>query len=211
MKKVILIGLLCISIVIVDPFSSSVLASTETKLVINEIMPGTMKAIELYNPGANPINLSTVSLEVYHLGSSLLLNYPFPPGTSIAANGFVVLHLYTGIDSANHFYLSSERSIFWNSGGAVILTYTSGTLDFVRFNGSVKKPPADTSWTGMIPVIANNSNALGRDSSGKDTDDGSDWIEQNPSLGSSNVASHCYFLTISNEGNGGIPYPENIW
>ena len=206
MKKIIIICLLSLLIIITGLFSSSVKASTGTELVINEIMPGTLKAIEIYNPGINPINLSTVSIEVYHQGSSLLLNYPFLPGTSIAANGFVVLHLYTGQDSGNHFYLSSDHSIFWNSGGAVILTDTSGTLDFVRFNGSVKNPPADTNWTGITPVIANNSNALGRDSSGKDTDDGSDWIEQSPSLGSPNVASHCYFLTISTEGNGAMPY-----
>ncbi len=206
MKKYLLLIAACWSILFLLSSQHLVQADVSTDLVINEVMAGPYKAIELFNKGVNPINLSTISLEIYHQGASYLTTYTFPPGTSIGANGYVVLHLYTGSNSTGNYYLPYDPTIFWNSGGAVILIESAtSAIDFVRFNGSTKLPPSDTTWTGLTPIITDTENTLGRNAQGNDTDDGSDWIEQTPTLGSQNLAQSCYFLTITTEGEGATP------
>jgi uncharacterized protein YegL len=78
----------------------------------------------------------------------------------------------------------------WSSGaaGSVGLRDSSPSgVDFVRWGGSGTPPPAGTSWSGNAPSPSNDTRAIGRDAFNTDTDDGSDWCEQDPSPGFGNL------------------------
>jgi len=174
-------------------------------VVINEVQGGTDKAIEFYNPGINPVDLSGWDVPVYNNSNVLAANFTFPPGASIAGRGYIVLYLKTGTNSSSTYYLSNNPVILWSGAGAVALrdAAVSG-IDFMRFGISTISPPDGTAWSGTNPTMQADKN-LGRDGLSTDTNQGSDWIAQNASLGAVNPAQQCYFLTISHSGEGSDP------
>lgn len=187
-------------------FTSRSVHADVPPVLINEVMSGTSKSVEFYNPSSNPVDLAGYQVKVADQSSNFMVFYTFQTGDSIAGNGYAVLHLYVGDDSPGVFYSDTVAPILWNGGGAVaVLDASVSAVDFVRFNGSLTSPPIGTTWTGATPAISSTANSLGRDNLSTDTDDGADWIEQTPSLGAQNVAQQCYFLTISKTGSGALP------
>ncbi|NSW54153.1 MAG: lamin tail domain-containing protein [Anaerolineae bacterium] len=184
---------------------SSVVRADAGYAMINEVQGSTDKAIELYNSGSNPVDLSGWDVLVHSNANVLAVHFTFPSGASIGGNGYVVLYLKSGTDSDNTYYLPDDLPISWGGAGAVSLRNASDRgIDFMRFGSSIVSPPVGTDWSGTNPSMPTGQN-LGRDSISTDTNFGYDWIAQNASLGAVNLAQPCFSLTISHSGEGSDP------
>ncbi len=174
------------------------------KVVINEIFPGAVDAVELYNPSIETVKMDGWKLMTYNANGALEVNYTFGH-FSLAPNAYVVLREGNGTNDAANIYLNTSISwADWNARGAVALTNGNGGVDFMRFGDSgsvtpqsengpvaqatsiIVQPPDGTRWTGVSPVSPLPNQSLGRDSESTDVDDGNDWFTQAPSLGLQN-------------------------
>jgi hypothetical protein len=183
-----------------DTFSITVFCEPG-KVVINEVDVGDYDRIELYNADSQAINMSGWQLTIYDSSGSY--DYTFPSGFTLQPGSYVVVDERSGTDTQTTLYMN--RNIYWTSSGsgAVALTHGSG-VDFVRFGSSSITPPSGTQWTGTNPATPPSGQTLGRDHLSTDTDDGSDWFSNTPTLGAVN-APICYTLTRSHMGNGSDP------
>ncbi len=171
------------------------------KVVINEIYPGALDAIELYNTGVETANMSGWQLAVYDATGALIINYTFPTGFQLEPNDYMVLYEGAGTDvlTGDNLVIYLGVSISWpdwNSAGAVELTNGDYAIDFVRWGdegvnqfaiGDID-PSEGTQWIPPSPMSPLPNEALGRDSVSTDTDAGADWIIQQQSLGGRNPA-----------------------
>ena len=171
-----------------------------SNVVINEIYQAG-DWIELYNGTVGPIDISGWEINV--VSACNTIPYTVPASTSIPSNGYLVIHgsgnpannTSTDLYHTDCFSYAPEYSI------AVALESTSTGVDFVRTGSSTTSPPLGTSWTGDNPPGGNTS-SIGRDSAGTDTDDGSDWISQNPSQGAvNNPDAPVCIATVYGDGN----------
>lgn len=158
--------------------------------VINEIDVGgeflnSSAAIEIHNPGGAAVELGGWQLSIYHSSGAPTHTYTFAT-FSLPAGGFVVLHEPSGTDTATDLYLGVALSWDIYSDGAAVLTDGVTGVDFVRWGGSPVGPPAGTNWSGTDPAIPTLGVTLSRSAPANDTDNGSDWCHQTPTLGSVN-------------------------
>lgn len=147
------------------------------------LYPGTPDQIELYNQGALAVNLIGFELHDNDGIAYAFPNYTLNPGA------YVVIHEYGSSSSNTSTDLYTETNLEWVPGGgsaAIIAPVTGVGLDFVRWGGSTASPPPGTSWTGTNPDGPIYDLDIGRDGSSTDTDDGSDWCTQSPTLGTVN-------------------------
>jgi len=158
--------------------------------VINEIDVGgeflnSNAAIEIYNPGGAAVDLGGWELSLFTSSGDLIHVYTFAT-FSLQAGGFVVLHEPSGTDTATDLYLGV--TIWWDiySAGAAALTDGVTGVDFVRWGGCPAVPPAGTGWSGTDPAIPTLGVTLSRSPPAFDTDNGSDWCHQTPTLGGKN-------------------------
>ena len=104
----------------------------------------------------------------------------------IPSNGYLVLSESTGTDTSTVVYLG--MNISWNpsyAGAVSLLNSSRAGVDFVRWGSSTVIPNNvhASDWTGPNPDSPPAGKSLGRDHLGTDTDRGSDWYSQEPSLG----------------------------
>ena len=163
---------------------------TTNGVVINEIDVGgqnlnTNAAIEIYNPSGVAVDLGGWELSIYTSTGDLTYVYTFA-AFSLGAGSYVVVHEPSGTDTATDLYMGVE--LWWDiySAGAAALTDGLTGVDFVRWGGCPKTPPTGTGWSGTDPTIPTLSVTLGRSSPAFDTDNGSDWCHQTPTLGGGN-------------------------
>jgi len=156
-------------------------------IVINELDLGSSDAVELYNADSQAINMTGWNFIAYSSGGSVDVDYTFPSFT-LQPGAYVVLHETGGTNTAADLYLSDNISWINGGSGAAALIGSNGSgVDFVRFGSSSVSPPAGINWTGSNPAGPPSGQTLGRDSASTDTDDGSDWCSQTPTLGAQNL------------------------
>ena len=177
--------------------------SPEPEVVINEVDPGTPDAIEFYNAGSQAVDMT--GWQLLHNGTSAytFTNYTLQP------DSYVVVYEYG--DPANNtstvLYTDENINLISGSGAVGLIDDNGNGADFVRWSSSSITPPSGTNWTGNNPSEPAAGQTLGRDVSIADTDDGSDWCSQAPSLGSQNAGCGpiCYQLTRDFTGTGSKP------
>jgi hypothetical protein len=168
------------------PYDFAIAGTGRSQIVINEVDPGEVDAVELYNAGLAAVDLTGWSLRVT-ASSSWAATVTLPEFT-LGAGQYVVLHETFGTNTGTDLYLNQD--IVWVHGGAgsVGLRDAGGTgVDFVRWGGSSEPPPAGTPWSGPNPVAGAPPHTLGRNQSSADTDSGADWTWQPSSLGAANA------------------------
>ena len=158
-------------------------------VVLNEVSLGATDQIELFNAGAFPISLAGHIL-VMRDGSGERREYAFPPGATIAANGFVVLSDEGGAtgtpppDTTTEFF--TGFNIPWDSsrgGAAILLDRQGNALDYVDWlntdgdiqSGVQRDLPYPAKFTGTAPSAPAANQSLGRSVDSLDTDGAGDW------------------------------------
>lgn len=164
---------------------ASLTLASGPKVVINEVNPGDVSSIELFNGGDTDANLSgwivDASREGY-VAARLVL-----PSFTLRAGAFVVLSEASGYNSNYVLYFGATIPWAAGAGGACSLRDSSGAgVDFVRWGDSKDFPPGGTAFTGQNPAAPPYQKTLGRNLAGRDTSSGDDWTIQTPSLGDFN-------------------------
>jgi hypothetical protein len=160
------------------------------KVLITEIDPGRTDSIELYNAGNRAADITgwrvTASAPGYTTRTLVL------PTFSLAPGAHVVLSESSGSNTDQKLYFNQNISWAHGEGGACALRV--GALgqgrDFVRWGDSTRTPTTGTSFEGANPNPPRSGANLCRNFAALDTDSGSDWMEQNPSLGTHNFGGH---------------------
>ena len=156
-------------------------------LLINEVYLGGEDAIELYNYGTAPVNVTGFQLWGY-FGDRTDVIYTLPAGSTIQPGAYVILSENSGANTAFKYYMNAPLA--WDSGssGAVTLTFGETALDFVRFGSSVTVGSIPgTTFSGRAPTVTNaTTDSIARDDSSTDTDTDSDWTIRPESLGLNN-------------------------
>jgi len=152
------------------------------KVVINEIDPGEIDTIELFNAGDTEVDLTGWIVTAHRM------NYPTAflelPPFRLKPGAFVVLSEAAGVNSSKTLYFNTP--IPWAPGaeGACALRDRSGMgRDFVRWGDSREFPPGGTNFTGQNPPAPPMRKTLGRNLAGSDSDAGEDWTVQDPTPG----------------------------
>lgn len=154
---------------------------------INELDLWVPDAIELYNAGSQAVDMSEWQLVIYGVNDAVQVEYTFPVFT-LSPSSYVVLRGGSGSNTPTDLYLNQEISWVNGGDGAVLLLGSQGSgIDFVRFGGSTVSPSAGAGWSGVNPLSPPSGQTLGRSADGHDTDDGSDWCSQTPTLGAAGV------------------------
>jgi hypothetical protein len=154
-------------------------------LAINEIDPGGENRVEIFNPASQSVDMGGMSMAFYD-GYGLTATYTLP-SVSVPAEGYMTVHGGAGTDTSTDLYIGNTIDWSYKEGGAVELeAFGGGAIDFVRWGDSSVSPPAGTYWSGDNPSVIPHTRALGRDPNGADSDDGSDWCIQDPTIGSAN-------------------------
>ncbi|MFP4346571.1 MAG: C1 family peptidase [Anaerolineales bacterium] len=167
-----------------DSFQVPVSCGTAETVVINEIDLGDNDAIELYNPGSRSVDMT--GWVFTGIRSGTVTNYTFPTFT-LDAGSRVVVHENSGTDTSTDLYM--DDNIYWVNeweGSASLVDAGGQGVDFARWGGCPDTPPAGTGWTGTDPAAPPAGYNLGRNASSTDTDDGSDWCGEVPTLGAQN-------------------------
>jgi len=172
---------------------------------INEIVVGVPDAIELYNPNAFLVNLAGWALRMNDSGN-VPRDYSFPSGTTIPANGFLVVSDQGGSTPPSPVagYAFAGFNVPWHDerGGSVALVDQYGIgKDYVdwrnKTNDEASDParavPAGTTFAGSVTGPDSSVHSLGRDQNGTDTNAAADWENtsgvhaSSPTLGAPNV------------------------
>jgi hypothetical protein len=159
-------------------------SSGSPNIVANEVDLGDDDAIEFFNAGVSPVDMTGWVFTA--IRTTEVTIYTFPSFT-LASGAYVVLHETSGTDMPADLYMGDN--IYWYNGadGSASLVDAGGQgVDFVRWGASTDAPPPGTTWTGTNPSSPAYGYNLGRDEFSTDTDDGSDWCSQAPSLGAQN-------------------------
>jgi hypothetical protein len=88
--------------------------------------------LELYNPGAVPLDLSGMSLSVNQLQPG---QWVLPAGTTLAAGGYLVLWCDGSREASTNFEanLNTGQSLDGNSGGAYLFNSAGQIVDYVEY------------------------------------------------------------------------------
>lgn len=175
------------------------------RVVINEIDLGARDAVELYNGGEAPADLTGWQIEVYQNdmapGGPPSI-YTFTPRT-LGPGETVTLHeAGLPVDNGTYHVYAGDQQTFnapWNNGldGAVVLRNAiQQPIDFVKWraaDGTQNNTPvpAGVSFSGDLDT-PEAPLTLARDISGTDTDQASDFGGHYGSLGSANHPSPVY-------------------
>ena len=175
---------------------------------LNEVDPGTPDAIEFYNFGSQPVDMTGWQFQNYREDGTLYTTYTFPSFT-LPPGSYVVLEEYGDPANNTSTELYTGGNISWvvAAGAAALLDDLGSGVDFMQWGAVDVPPPAGTGWTGTNPTPPSSGQNLGRDAASTDTDDGGDWCAQTPSLGAQNndCAPVCYLLSRDCIGSGSLP------
>ena len=153
-------------------------------LVVNEVDTDLSDTVEIYNGTDKTVDMSSWHLVAYSPAGVVYLDYVFPRGFAFNPGTYLVLHEGEGSDKVTDLYMGA--GIGWQTDGAVALMCGPAGVDFLRFGDCAVSAPPGTEWTGTNPTAPARGRTLGRDSAHTDTDGGSDWCVQMPSLGEQN-------------------------
>ena len=169
-------------------------------VVVNEVHLGARDGVELFNAGVVAVDLSGWSVRAARAGFSDLpeRTVVLPAGATIGPGRAVVLLEGTSADERSPVDLPApDWNVPWaaDADGAVILRDAGGmVVDFVRWAGrggdapSTEPVPPGTGFGGVLVAPSDERFALGRDSSGSDTDAAADFSPRMPTPGWPNVA-----------------------
>jgi hypothetical protein len=180
-------------------------------LLINEIDVGSVDSVEIYNPNNQSVEMSGWYLFPYDTNGLPEQYYLFPNGFHLSPDAYVTIHEGNGSNSATDLYTGHNFS--WepsNTAGAVALTTSTKGIDFVRWGNSTADPPTETYWNGSNPPMPAIGTNLGRVVLGFDSDNGSDWCTQAPSLGAPNPGCDPMPFGKINPSDQLINQPTNI-
>jgi parallel beta-helix repeat protein len=154
------------------------------RVVINEIDTGTVNSIELFNSGDAEADLTGWTVVASRTGAVtarvVLPTFRLKPGNFVRLSE-------TG-SGAGKYFIGVNTDLPWVPGqdGACALRDGNGNpKDFVRWGDSAEFPVGN--WSGANPASPSYGRTLGRNYAGADTDSGSDWTSQDPSLGTFNL------------------------
>ncbi len=172
------------------------------EIVVNEASAYVPDYVELYNDGASGVDLNGWELRTTGCGDAS----SFLPAFTLAAGQYVKLVEESGSDTGDTLFLGG--SICWSSvagqpGSAALLDSGGTGVDFVRWGGSSALAPAGTAWSESAALANPVTRILGRDSSGTDSDDGSDWCLQRPSARRRNAGCTAYLVKDIRPGSTG--------
>lgn len=174
----------------VDTAADELVANTVPtfgKVWINEVHVENTQAVELYNADSASINMTGWKFIGYSGTGTAEITYTFPSFT-LAAGAYVVLHRGTGSNTATDLFMGSYTTSWASNGnGAALLRSGNIGIDFIRWGTSTLMPALATGWSGDDPAGPASGSDLGRDPTTGDTDDGSDWSSQSPTLGAVNI------------------------
>ena len=160
-----------------------------SKVLITEVDLGSRDQFELYNAGSSAADISgwrvTASRPGFVVGNLVLPSFTLAPGA------FVVVSERSGTNTNTKLFLGTNN-IPWVNGdsGACALADGSGAgKDFVRWGTSAETPPSGTTFTGTNPASPPDGKTLARSAGNTDTDAGTDWTSQTPSLGDFNIST----------------------
>jgi hypothetical protein len=153
---------------------------------INEVFTEQYSFIELYNADTVSFNLSSWIIYVQADGWGYN-NHSISNWDSFTLNSgeHVALHFACGEDTpTDKYYCNTFSWCDWGyEAGSVWLVDSSGwAIDFVRWNGSMREPPAGTLWSESSPIShpCGTEASLQRYPDGADTDTDSDWVVMPP-------------------------------
>jgi len=155
------------------------------KVLISEIDPGRTDSIELYNAGNRQADITgwrVTATAPGHTTRTFIL-----PSFRLAPGAHVVLSEASGSNTDQRLYFN--RNISWAHGEGGACALQDGLWqgrDFVRWGYSAEIPVQGTSFDGMNPAAVGSGKNLSRNFAADDADSASDWMEQNPSLGTHN-------------------------
>lgn len=151
-------------------------------VVLNEMELGGEDAVEVYNSSNAAVDLANWQIVGSWNGGSSTFTFP---STVLQPGDFVYVRERgdASNNTATDLYGGAGFSLAWSNGGpgACALFDDGGTArDFLRWDGSgdpsTTPVPPGLSWTGTL-MSATGGTTLGRDASGSDTNDASDWSE----------------------------------
>ena len=165
--------------------------------------------IELYNKGDSAVDLQDWSLEANGVGGRI--TYTFP-AVVLPPKNFLTLMESAGDNTSRRLFIGEDIAwVFGGSGFCSLKDAGGNGVDFVRFGSSSEPPPAGTSWSGTNPSTAGTVHNLVRDSTGRDTDNGSDWLECNGNLGRKNLcATSCFAIPGDANASGTLTLGDII-
>ncbi len=156
------------------------------RVLINEVDVGRVDAVELYNAGNSEVDLAGWKV----VGSARgfpTATFVLPP-FKLAAGAFVTLSEAAGAYTDMTLYFGENISWANDSDGACSLYDRWGAgEDFVRWGDSTEPRPPNTGFGGANPPAPSAGKDLCRDFGSTDSDSGSDWSGQTPSLGTYNL------------------------
>jgi len=148
--------------------------------------------IEVYNPGANPVDLGEYTLrsparlrsDPYTAASAARFPLPsleVPPGGYAVIRGRIEDDYVTGPRTA-YVVNTDEQVPNWVTGnGFIELVQGESTVDFVRFGIESEAPTSSGAWSGgNVPAMQNDAygKSISRAGSNADTDGADDWSAQ---------------------------------
>ena len=171
-------------------------APTATYVVISEVMfdsnvePGG-EYVELFNPTANPIDISLWTLSTD--GGTGTGTFTFPAATSLANGAYVVVANNVTTYNTEYGQTTIHDGAFTltNGGDWVVLKDASAvTVDEMAYiAGSATGPggPKPASWCATNAPTATNGTSVSRNPDGSDGDNCNDWV--NSTVASPGVAN----------------------
>lgn len=191
-------------------------------VVINEIYGSDPDGIEIYNASLAAYTLTGFNVQLYDYTGTLGVDFNIPTFT-LAAGAYV--RVVEGAGTNTSTLLFGGGSLGWISGdpgAARLYNESSNGVDFVRWgnntelgiNGAFMLSPNAPAFPGNVSTTS-----IGRNTSGGDTDRGSDWCHQPTSPSTRNYgcpARLAVFAPASNqvsltETPGSPPPPGNYF
>ena len=147
--------------------------------------------VELYNPGSSAVDLEGWAISDQDgTGPEVVFH-----GIVLPAKGFLVISTGPGTndsdlsDGVGHLFLGKDLGMWSNTGDDCLLTDSKGaTADYLAYGsgGSVDPPPADSNWSGAIPIVPEGY-SIGRLPDGNGTATPKDYQPLLPTMGSTNM------------------------
>lgn len=159
--------------------------------VVSNFYSNDVAWFEVYNPTAQPINLSAYALRSGYIDNSSSASSLTPmafdlPAVDVPAKGYLVIasRVFDKLQNSNQIvYVNKGSAVpYWNSSGSLELVSGGKTIDFVRFGASTAAPLTNAEWSGAnVAALPSGANEHGRSivrlASGAmaDTNSARDW------------------------------------
>ncbi len=161
----------------------------QAKVLISEIDPGTVDALELYNAGTEEADLT--GWRVIATAPGFTTAFYTLPSFRLAPGAHVILSEASGVNTSTVLYFNSNINWAHGSAGACSLTTAAGQgIDFVRWGDSTEPPPGGISFTGPNPPAIPSNMNLARLFASPDHNWTAEWKHQQGTLGTHNLGGY---------------------